>query len=163
MSRTAEFLLVIALATTGTVATSAQTLTELADAQRTKQAAEITRAKAELALAEAEAESKAGGGVKGTGDSAASKASAAAAAKAAAEAARPRVVLHALYARNGSWIAELAQAQELSLALVGMQIDGARIQSIGPKGIAASKPCSAAYVRDGVRCGQRLIRVGESF
>lgn len=159
MSRTANVLLLVAIAALGCMSTNAQTLADLADSQRAKQAAEITRAKTELAAAEAEAEGKVAGAPKAVSDPAAAKA----AAKAAAEAARPRVVLHALYSRNGSWIAELAQAQELSLALVGMQVDGVRIQSIGPKGIAALKPCSAADVREGARCGQRLIRVGETF
>lgn len=139
-----------------TVAAGAQTLGELAEAQRLKQQAEIVKAKKELEAAES------GGSKANQPQPKLSPEAARTAARLAEEAARPKVVLHALYARNGVWVAELASQQRLALALVGMRIYGYRISGIGQQGLVLSKPCSASDVREKAKCGTRVMTVGEA-
>lgn len=139
---------------------SAQTLGELADAQRIKQQAEILKAKTELEAAEA-AEAKKTAAV--APKIQLSPEAAREAARAAEEAARPKVTLHALYARNGVWVAELASNQKLALALVGMSIYGYRVMGVGQEGLSLAKPCSARDVREKSRCGSRTVAVGEAI
>lgn len=131
-----------------------QTLGDLADAQRLRQQAEIARLRKEAAAVDLEVAIplKPEPAKPSEGEI-----------RRAAEATRPKIVLHALYARNGVWIAELAQGQRLALALVGMQLYGQRVTGIDQRGIALSKPCSASDVRDRVRCGERVLRVGEAI
>ena len=137
---------------------SAQTLGELAEAQRMKQQAELLKAKKELDAAEADSAKKAGPVAPVLSPDAARKA-----ARLAEEAARPMVVLHALYSRNGIWVAEIASNQKLALALVGMRIYGYQITGIGQQGVTVSRPCSANDVRESIRCGSRVLAVGEAI
>lgn len=156
MSRTVErrayVAMVAALALLAPLESIGQTLGELADAQRVKQQAELAKLQKEAA------------------DDLAKSAPAvvpveplklsAVEVRRSAESQRPKVILHSLYARNGVWIAELAEGQRLTLALIGMQLNGQRITAIGQQGLKLSKPCSAADVRDKIQCGQRIVPVG---
>lgn len=139
---------------------SAQTLGELAEAQRIKQQAEILKAKTELEAAEAAEAKKTAAAVPKVQ---LSPEAAREAARAAEEAARPKVILHALYSRNGVWVAELASNQKLALALVGMSIYGYRVTGVGQQGLSLAKPCSARDVREKNRCGSRVVAVGEAI
>lgn len=128
-----------------------QTLSDLAGAQRAKQQAEIIKLHKEAA-----ADLAASTPIIVQADPVATKADV----RRNAEAQRPRVVLHSLYARNGVWIAELAEGQRLALALPGMQLYGHRIMGIDQRGVTVVKACSASDVRDKVSCGQRIVPVG---
>lgn len=137
---------------------SAQTLGELADAQRVKQQAEISKMRREAAQADLELSAP----LKPPPPAAPSADEALRLSRKAAEAAKPRIVVHAVYAKNGTWVAELAEGQRLSLAMVGMQLNGHRVTSIDQRGLQISKPCSAQDVREKVRCGQRAVLLGEA-
>jgi hypothetical protein len=139
---------------------SAQTLGELAEAQRMKQQAEMLKAAKELEAAEANIAMKS---APAPDVAAKSQEDARKAARLAEEAARPKVVLHALYARNGIWIAEMASNQELALALVGMRVRGYQVTGIGQHGVTLTKPCNAKDVREKRGCGTRLLAVGEAI
>jgi hypothetical protein len=142
----------------GSHSAMAQTLGDLAQAQRAKQQIEVLKSQKELADAESAAAAKLTSGQPpkvSPGD--------AQAVQQDSVAARPRVVLHSLYSRNNIWVAELASGQGLALALVGMQIYGNRIAAIDQRGLVMSKPCTAEHVRDKVSCGQRVVAVGESI
>ena len=137
----------------------AQTLGELAEAQRAKQQVELLRQQRELAEAEASANGKQVKAEAAKVD----PAEAAAAARKAQLAARPRITLHALYSRGGAWVAELASAQGLALALTGMEIYGHRVVGVDQRGLVLSKPCAAADVRARRACGQRVLVLGEAI
>lgn len=154
-------LVCLSLAAAFACATSAgaQTLGELADSQRAKQQAELLKTQKELADAEAAAAAK----VASTTAPKLSTEDARQAARRSELAARPKIVLHSLYSRNGTWVAELASGQGLALALVGMQIYGNRIASIDQRGIVLTKACTAEDVREKARCGQRVLVLGEAI
>ncbi|MGJ7523708.1 hypothetical protein ACSFA0_24750 [Variovorax sp. LT1P1] len=164
MSKTIDFGRVAAAAAVSFVlfafsgVSNAQTLGELADAQRVKQQAEIAKMRREAAQADLELSVP----LKAPPPLAPSAEEAARFARKAAEAAKPRIVVHAVYAKNGAWVAELAEGQRLSLAMVGMQLNGQRVTSIDQRGLQISKPCTAADVREKARCGQRVVALGEA-
>ncbi|WP_162571593.1 hypothetical protein [Variovorax sp. SRS16] len=152
-------LLVVAIGAAAALPSGAQTIGELADAQRLKQQSEIAKLRREAAAAEIllAAPSKQAEPVK------LSEEEIKAIARKRAEASRPKIVLHSLYARNGVWIAELAEGQRLALALVGMNLYGQRIVAIDQRGVHLSKACTAADVREKARCGNRTLNVGEAI
>ncbi len=161
-STTSRLAAVAALVLLGAVhvsTTHAQTLGELAEAQRAKQQTELLRQQRELAEAEAAANGKQSRADTPKVD----PAEAAAAAKKAQLAARPKIILHALYARGGAWVAELASGQGLALALTGMEIYGHRVVGVDQRGLVLSKPCGAADVRARRACGQRILVLGEAI
>lgn len=149
-------LLVVAVATA--LPSGAQTIGELADAQRLKQQSEIAKLRREAA----EAEILLAAPLKQAEPVKLSAEEIKAAARKRAEASRPKIVLHSLYARNGVWIAELAEGQRLALALVGMNLYGQRIVAIDQRGVHLSKACTVADVREKARCGVRTLNVGEA-
>lgn len=163
MSRTIEAMrsVACAVATTTVVTASsplaAQTIAELAQAQRTKQQSEIARLQREAAAMELElaVPLKQPEPVKLSAEEQRK------AARRVADAARPKVVLHSLYSRNGIWVAELSEGQRLAMALVGMQIYGYRVLGMDQRGLRVTKPCTAADVRDKAACGERILHVGE--
>lgn len=164
MSRTTKFALGSVIALSAFLASaafpaSAQTLGELADAQRMKQQTEMLKAKKELEAAEADNAKKAG---IPTGPQLSPEA-AKAAARLAEEAAKPKVVLHALYTRSGVWVAELTSNQQLAIALIGMRINGYQVTGISKQGLSIARPCSASDVRERIRCGKRVLNVGEAI
>ncbi|MCR6481015.1 hypothetical protein NU688_32995 [Variovorax sp. ZS18.2.2] len=139
-------------------AAGAQTLGELAAVQRAKQQAELLKSQKDLADAQAAATPKPERLEPTKVEAEETKA----ATRRAALAARPKIVLHALYARNGVWVAELASGQGLALALVGMQVYGNRISAIDQRGLVLFKPCTAQDASEKSRCGQRILVLGEA-
>lgn len=152
-------LIVAAMTAAAPFSAHSQTLGELADAQRAKQQAEILLAQKELEKAEEAAKLKSLPAAPSVQATAAGKTEP----RTPAPPERPKVVLHALYARGDVWMAELASEQRLAVALVGMQIDGHRITAIDRSGVVLTKPCTPAHVRAKARCGQRLLKVGEAI
>ncbi|WP_076999147.1 hypothetical protein [Variovorax sp. KK3] len=139
----------------------AQSLSDLADAQRVKQRAEIAKIRKEAAAAEA---AEAPPVLKPISASpATSAAEMRAAVERANEAARPKIVLHALYARDNAWVAEVAEGQRLGLALVGMQFHGHRVAAVERRGLVLTRPCTAKDVREKRPCGTRVLTVGEAI
>jgi hypothetical protein len=136
----------------------AQTLGDLADAQRVKQQAEIAKLRREAAQAEIELSIP----LRTPEPPALSPEDARRMAQKAAAAALPRIVVHALYSKNGAWIAELAEGQRLRLAMVGMQLNGQRVVGVDQGGLQLAKPCTAHEVREKIRCGLRVVAVGEA-
>jgi hypothetical protein len=156
MSRTTKFKVAFVVGMVSIIAAgscNAQTLGELAEAQRIKQRTEIAKIQREAA---AEA----------TPQTDQSKAPTIAPAidtatmRKVAETFRPKIVVHALYARDGVWVAELAEGQRLSMALVGMQIRGQKVIAVEQRGLVLSKACTAQDVREKAQCGTRIVNVG---
>lgn len=156
--RALAFALVVAALFAGQTA-QAQTLGDLAEAQRTKQQVELLKSQKDLREAEAAV-------VVQTTAAALPKVSTSesqAELKRAVAAARPRVVVHSLYAQNGSWTAELASGQGLAVARIGMDFYGERIASIDQRGVVMARPCSGAAQRKKASCAQRVLSVGEAL
>lgn len=156
MSRTTKFNVAFMAAMVSIVAAgscSAQTLGELADAQRIKQRTEIAKIQREAAAEAApQPDQSRTPTIAPSVDAAAMRKS--------AETFRPKVAVHALYARDGSWVAELAEGQRLSLALVGMQIGGQKVIAVEQRGLVLLKACTAQDVRAKAKCGTRVVSVG---
>ncbi|MGJ7523831.1 hypothetical protein ACSFA0_25370 [Variovorax sp. LT1P1] len=137
----------------------AQTLEDLANAQRLKQTVEIARLAKEAADAQAELNPP----PPPPPPAPPSEAEVRDAARRAAEAMRPRVVLHSLTSRNGQWIAELTFGQRRIDPAIGMTLYGQQIAGVDSRGLLLTKPCDAGHVRRGAQCGTRVLRVGEGF
>ncbi|MDP9902406.1 hypothetical protein [Variovorax ginsengisoli] len=79
--------------------------------------------------------------------------------------AAPGIFLHAIYSKEGMWIAEVSQGQMLSIVFPGMLINGYRASAINQQGVEVSKLCAT---RNGSpqadrECGKRVIHLGEAF
>lgn len=146
------------------LASGQTTLADLAEAQRLKQQIEIAKTTREAAASDAVTAAAAGSSGAVASQARLASISPAAArdvAQKAADANRPPVVLHALYARGNTWVAELADGRNLALALVGMNLGGFTVTGIDGRGVLLRKPC-AAGARRGSSCGERVLRVGEA-
>jgi len=156
MSRTTKFNIAFVVCMVSTIAAgscSAQTLGELADAQRIKQRTEIAKIQREAAAEAAPQPDQSKAPTSAPAINAATM-------RKVAEIYRPKITVHALYARDGVWVAELVEGQRLSLALVGMQIRGQKVIAVEQRGLVLSKACTAQDVREKVQCGTRIVNVG---
>lgn len=128
----------------------AQTLADLASAQRTKQEADMAKAKADLEAAQAAATAK---------SAAPTTAQAAPASQRPAKPPKPPAVVHSLYALNGEWVAEVVDGNFLMRARPGAQINGFVVERATGDGLVLRMPCKGAPKS----CGTKVIRLGQTI
>ena len=140
---------------------NAQTIAQIASLQRAKQIAEIEKSEKESAAATVPVTL---GPVPLVPGLAASAAGPQGSPRTKAKA-RSNIFVHAVYAKQGMWIAEISQGQILSVVLPGMVINGYRAASVTQQGIELTKPCTKATAEptSGEGCGRRLVRLGEAI
>lgn len=128
----------------------AQTLADLAAAQRTKQDADMAKAKADLETAQAAATAK---------TAAPATAQAAPVPPRPAKPPKPPAVVHSLYALNGEWVAEVVDGNFLMRARPGTQINGFVVERATGDGLVLRVPCKGAPKS----CGTKVVHLGQTI